>query len=304
MCARYVLFPEGDVMVIPSTELKHLPKGSVILNQKGTKKFKDRLTKVFNVNKWEDKPISSLHVCPTNYGIAITLDDKGKRVAHNFRFCFLRKWGAGHNFRFDNLLPEKDDFQNQDLPTYKTKNPKAQWMNKRGNPQFYPAFKKNQFCLIPIKGFIEFDTVEETVTIEKKLKTKTKTIVKKIKKKIPYLTELVSGQYLCAAGLYEQGENLKTGDKEMRFTFGTTEPNSLVEMFGHDRFPVFLSSKESENIWLDPKVSVKEKFDLLKKVPPVEIFHSVQLNGKINTSTNKGLDVLEPAGKWFTAKVA
>ena len=235
------------------------------------------------------EPVIGSNICPTDHGLII-YEENGERLARQARFGFKRKWGPGHNFRFDNLLPATEDNMSMGLPVYQNSNPANQHRNKYGNPQFWDAFSNQRFCIVVMTGFIEFDKVFYTEEVE--LKTKTKLVKKS--RSIPYKTELKSGELLGCAGLWEMNEL-----GEYQFSIGTTNSNALVEKFNHDRFPVFLSEDNLE-LWLSEVVGTGSKIKLEKSVLPAESFRSAKASEKYCKSIDKGDDLLEPVGEWFT----
>jgi putative SOS response-associated peptidase YedK len=240
MCTRYLMAPH-EYFLLSDDEILHDEKGQLFLIDDKIAAWKKSLADNFKIDEWKSNPRLNTNLAPTNKGLVVYLEN-GKRVADNYRFGFKRQWmqggrkkfNPGTNFRFDNLLPNKEEFTSHGLPVNKS---------SRGNFMYYEAFKNRQFCLIPIRGFIEFDKEKREVEL------KTKTVVKDVS--VPYLTELKSGEILAAAGLWENS------DDELRFTFGTTDPNDLVRLFHHDRFPVFLLSNEEQQLWLNPDTSIE-----------------------------------------------
>lgn len=276
MCTRYVLAPP-DFWDKLDDDYDVDKQGYLFLHDDQTDQWIYDMENAFFIEIWHDRPRISFNLAPTNLGMVIGLHE-GKRSASNLHFGFKRQWeqgghkkfNPGTNFRFDNLLPNLPEYTDKQLPTNKT---------KRGNWMYWEAFEKKQFCLIPVRGFIEFDTVEREVQL------KTKTTVKSFK--VPYLTELRTQKMALIAGLWEHK------DDEYRFTFGTTEPNDLVRKFHHDRFPVFLLTKEEQGLWLDPDTPVEEKIKLGLRPAKSELFQSWAVNDKINNSRNKGKEVVE-----------
>ncbi len=285
MCSRYVQLPSGEIIVVPLNEMRLLPRGSYILSDPtANEAYRHYLKERFQIDEWDGDACICYNLAPQNVGNVIKLID-GKRVLENSIYGFKRSWGAGHNFRFDNLLPETEDFMELGLPTYQSSDPRRQSQNRFGNPQFYPAFSQGNFCLVLMKGFIEFDSEE----VEVQLKTKTK----KVSQSIPYYTGLVSGDLIAAAGLYEMQAD------GQHHAIGTTGPNGLMKVFHHDRFPVFLNSLEKQDLWLRHDVPVEVKINELSLSEPEELFHSVRVSTKINNSRYKEADSLTPQGGYF-----
>ena len=266
MCARYVLMPSGETVLVPSEKLLYLPNGALILDKKHKEAIKSSLSDRFAIAEWISDPLLSYHVCPTNSGIII-IEKNGKRIALNSQFAFQRRWKAktgkirsyvGNNFRFDNLLPK--DYENQGFHTNES---------PRGNWVYYPAFKRKQTCLVVLWGFVEF--------------------VKEEGKSVGYYTEMKSGEPIVAAGLFEEINGT------FFHTMGTVDPNEQMERIKHDRLLSVLIHAENQNIWLTPKASTPEKMKNIEAIP-ANILHSWRLGPKINNPKNKGADVLERIG--------
>jgi putative SOS response-associated peptidase YedK len=276
MCTRYVLTPD-DLWESLESDYTENDQGMLFLSEDKTDQWVSQMEDEFDITRWHYRPRISFNLAPTNRGMVIIRED-GLRAAVEMKFGFKRAWeqggrkkfNPGTNFRFDNLLPN--------LPVYTDKELLVN-RSKRGNWMYREAFEKKQFCLIPVRGFIEFDTVEREV----KLKT-----IKTVKSfKVPYLTELRTQKMALIAGLWEYNEG------EFRFTFGTTEPNDLVRRFHHDRFPVFLLSREEQDLWLNPEVPVEEKIRLGLAPADSELFQSWAVSDTINNTRNKGKAVLK-----------
>lgn len=282
MCTKTILTADGDIFTVSTRDLSELRRAGVmfwVLDKLSMDRFQQSITDRFGVTKWACEPFISANICPTDFGM-IVLREGSDTVVRQARFGFWRSWtGPGHNFRFDNLLPETEEFTSQGLPTYNIarNDPSKEHMksrNRNGNPQFYHAFKAKQFCLILMRGFIEFDTE----TREVQLKTK-----KKMKEfKIPYLTEHVSGTIMAAAGLWEINEA-----GEYNYTFGTSEPNDLMRKFNHDRCPVICLTEAQRDMWLDPDVPAGTKVSFGLKPAPSDQFRSWRVTELINSSRNK-----------------
>lgn len=276
MCTRYIFLPEKDPVV---ESIKNDETGYLFVHDEDTQQFIYSLSREFGIERFDAPPRLGFNIAPTNSGTVILMKD-GARVADSFRFGFKRKWRQGQremynpgtNFRFDNLLPNSPEFTAEGLPVNG---------QKRGNWMYYPAFEKKQFCLIPIRAFIEFD--KET----RELQLKTKTAVKEFS--VPYMTELRTRKLACVAGLWEYSEE----DNEYRFTFGTTEPNDLVRCFNHDRFPVFALSKQQQDLWLDPDAPVAVKMGIGLSPARSDLFQSWRVNEKMNNARNKGSEVID-----------
>ncbi len=278
MCTRYIFHPENDPVV---ESIINDENGYLFLNDEATGDFIYALKRDFGIDEFLSPPRISFNTAPTNTGLVIFYKGS-RRIADNYHFGFKRKWqqgsramyNPGTNFRFDNLLPNTPGFIAKGLPVNDSKN---------GNWMYYRAFEKKQFCLIPLRAFVEFDKESREVQL------KTKTTIKEFS--VPYLTELRTKQLACVAGLWEYAED----EQQYRFTFGTTEPNDLVRKFHHDRFPVFLLSKEEQNLWLDPDAPVEEKIRMGLAPARSDLFQSWRVSEKINKAQNKGLEVIEKA---------
>lgn len=279
MCTRYILLPENDTKV---EKIIHDESGYLFADEEAAVAFKKDLQYRFAIDDFRCPPAISFNTAPTNRGLVI-LNENGRLIADNFIFGFKRRWqqggrmkyNPGTNFRFDNLLPNIPEYTDAGLPTND---------RKSGNWMYWEAFSKKQYCIIPIRAFIEFDREKREVAL------KTKTTVKEFS--VPFMTELRSQKLAGIAGLWEYAED----EQQYRFTFGTTDPNDLVRIFHHDRFPVFLLEDSAIRLWLDPEVSVEEKIRLGLTPARSDLFQSWRINDKINNARNKGPEVIDKAG--------
>jgi len=104
---------------------------------------------------------------------------------------------------------------------------------------------KSQRCLIPVKGFYEWHTLD--------------------KKKYPYYIKARDNEIFCLAGLYDKWLNKETGEEHDTFTIITTKASPLLETIHNSkkRMPAILH-RDEEGKWIDKNTSVEEATALLK----------------------------------------
>jgi putative SOS response-associated peptidase YedK len=115
-------------------------------------------------------------------------------------------------------------------------------------PSFSDSFK-TQRCIIPVKGFYEWQHVG--------------------KEKIPWYIYRTDNEILSLAGLYNRWKDSATGELINTFSIVTTDANELMAEIHNSgkRMPVILDRK-NESVWIDLKTSLTDAFDLLKPASP------------------------------------
>lgn len=119
---------------------------------------------------------------------------------------------------------------------------------------------KDRRCLVLASGYIEWKPFGS--------------------QKIPYFHTLSGGGLFAMAGLFEDSENIGSGQKSRRFTI-LTRPSGPIASQLHDRMPVILPM-EKESDWLksrDPETLIRE---FLKASEPAIEMHPI--SSKINRS--------------------
>ncbi len=111
-----------------------------------------------------------------------------------------------------------------------------------------PAFKslvQSQRCLVPMDGFYEWR--------------------KEGKLKIPYRIVSQFDEIYSVCGLWDKWMDAETKEFIHSFTIITVPANNKMN-FLHERMPVILT-KESEKLWLDEDIPLKESLTILKTCP-------------------------------------
>lgn len=166
----------------------------------------------------------------------------------------LLKWG---------LIPSwVSNTDNANIIRYKTFNARSGTI--RTKPSFAGSFK-SQRCLIPVKGFFEWQHVG--------------------KEKIPWYVYSRDNDILSLAGLYSEWIENISGEKISTFTIITTEANELMSVIHNSkkRMPVILE-REKENRWLDLSTDPSDAAGVLKPCPS-EYLNSHTISNLINNKT-------------------
>ena len=114
-----------------------------------------------------------------------------------------------------------------------------------------PSFRepaKAKRCLIPSTGYFEWRHEGKV--------------------KLPYYLLLKEEEIFSIAGIYDEWEDKKTGQRLVTFSMITTAANPLTAYIHNTqkRMPAILL-KEEEEKWLDPELNEKEVLTLLQPVP-------------------------------------
>jgi putative SOS response-associated peptidase YedK len=88
-------------------------------------------------------------------------------------------------------------------------------------PAFRDAWKKGQRCLVVTDGFYEWKKPE----------------------KQPYAVAMADGDQMVMAGLWEEWNDKKTGERVRSCTIITCRPNAVIGTL-HDRMPVILAERD------------------------------------------------------------
>ncbi|KAF9526058.1 hypothetical protein CPB83DRAFT_858598 [Crepidotus variabilis] len=164
------------------------------------------------------------------------------------------KWG---------LVPHWSKFEDKTLSTTNARSENL--LEGRG---MWASIQGKKRCAIPCQGYYEWLT--------------------KGKDKLPHFTKRKDGRLLLMAGLYDsvvlEGKTLWT------FTIVTTDANKEFSWL-HDRQPVFLTTKDALDLWLDT-TSQTWTYDLAKLVrpyhdanTPLECYQVPKEVGKVGTES-------------------
>jgi putative SOS response-associated peptidase YedK len=128
---------------------------------------------------------------------------------------------------------------------YKTFNARAESIATK--PSFSASFKSKR-CLIPVKGFFEWQHIG--------------------KEKIPWYIYHTNNEIFSLAGLFDQWVESRTGETFDTFSIITTDANDLMSVVHNSkkRMPAILD-KESENKWISLSTNSSEALGLLKPCP-------------------------------------
>jgi putative SOS response-associated peptidase YedK len=150
----------------------------------------------------------------------------------------LLKWG---------LIPAwTRNAEDANVIRFKTFNARSESIKEK--PSFSDSFE-NQRCIIPVKGFFEWQHVG--------------------KEKIPWYIYRTDNEILSLAGLYNRWKDSATGELINTFSIVTSDANELMAEIHNSgkRMPVILDRKY-ESVWIDLKTSLTDAFDLLKPASP------------------------------------
>jgi len=155
----------------------------------------------------------------------------------------------------------------------KTFNARAESIENK--PSFSMSFRSKR-CIIPVKGFFEWQHVEA--------------------KKIPWYIYHADNEIISFAGLWDEWVETSTGELLSTFSIITTSANDLMADIHNSgkRMPVILD-KQNEKRWIDLDIDRKEALELLKPCSS-EILKAHTISSLIN---NKNTDrnrqeIIEP----------
>jgi putative SOS response-associated peptidase YedK len=174
---------------------------------------------------------------PSYYYHAFSLPDMPAICSGTSGSIKLLKWG---------LIPSwTRNSEEAKIIRYKTFNARADSIQDK--PSFSESFKTKR-CLIPVKGFFEWQHVG--------------------KDKIPWYIYRTDNEVLSLAGLYNVWNDSATGELISTFSIITTEANDLMAKIHNagKRMPVVLE-REAESSWIDTTISLPTAFGLLKPLP-------------------------------------
>ncbi len=151
-------------------------------------------------------------------------------------FSFLM-WGL-----IPNWIKSKENAEEIRLKTF---NARAESVDSK--PSFASSFKHKR-CLIPIRGFYEWQHVG--------------------KRKIPWYVYRADNDIITLAGLYSEWKQEPDSDPLKTFTIITTEANELMAEVHNSkkRMPVIIE-RQDEKKWLDIKIPQADAIDLLIPYP-------------------------------------
>jgi putative SOS response-associated peptidase YedK len=153
---------------------------------------------------------------------------------------------------------------------YKMINARAETAAEK--PSFRNAFKKKR-CLVIADSFYEWKRTDEGKT--------------------PMRIKLKSGEPFAFAALWESWKS-PDGKTVNSCSILTTKANELMGTI-HDRMPVILT-KETEKVWLDPKVQDAEVLgSLLQPFDSAEL-EAYEVSDAVNSPKNNGPELIEKVG--------
>lgn len=156
---------------------------------------------------------------------------------------------------------------------YKTFNARAESVDSK--PSFSKPFKSKR-CLIPVKGFFEWQHVGE--------------------KKIPWYIYLANNEIMSLAGVFDNWVETSTGEMLSTFSIITTDANDLMAEIHNSkkRMPVVLD-RAGEKTWLSLSTTAEVALSTLKPCPS-EMLKAHTISNLINNrSANKNTqEVIKP----------
>ena len=171
---------------------------------------------------------------PSYYYHAFGLPKLPVICSEDTKIIRLLRWG---------LIPSwvKSGTEARDIQ-FKTFNARAESLSEKRSFSVSLSTKR---CLIPVKGFYEWQHVSE--------------------EKIPWYIYRCDNDVITFAGLWDEWMENNTGEKYSTFSIITTEANELLEKIHNSakRMPVILD-KGNEHKWLDLSIPPEEIRSLLK----------------------------------------
>ncbi|MCX6215904.1 SOS response-associated peptidase [Spirosoma sp.] len=145
-------------------------------------------------------------------------------------------------------------------------------------PSFKSAAQAGKRCLIPVTGFFEWYTQEES---------------SRGNKKYPFYIYSSDQKISSIAGLWDEWPDPETGELVPTYTLLTTEANPLLAAIHNTkkRMPCVLTP-DAEHAWLHDDLSEKDAVALLEKPYPASKMHSYSISKRI-TSRSESSDAPE-----------
>lgn len=166
----------------------------------------------------------------------------------------LFKWG---------LIPSgiKDKKEAEQI-RLKTFNSRSESIDSKAS--FSNSFK-NKRCIIPVKGFFEWQHTEG--------------------KKIPWYIYHSSDEIISLAGIYDQWVNSATGEIYNTFSIITTTSNDLLSVIHNSakRMPAVLEREEEEK-WINQNTSANELKGILRPAPE-QMLKAYTIGNLVNSRT-------------------
>jgi putative SOS response-associated peptidase YedK len=151
-------------------------------------------------------------------------------------------------------------------------------------PAFRSAFARRR-CLVPADAFYEWQ-VPPVAGVPGGPASK--------RSKVPWAVRRRDGQPMAFAGLWEVWKDRGGEGALLRTcTIITTEANDLLAPI-HHRMPVVLPAADWDR-WLDPDNEDLDALGTLLKPAPDEWFDAFIVSSRVNTVTNEGCELLDPA---------
>ncbi|MGB8492046.1 MAG: SOS response-associated peptidase [Bacteroidales bacterium] len=156
---------------------------------------------------------------------------------------------------------------------YRTFNARAESLATK--PSFSSPFKSKR-CLIPVKGFFEWQHVGE--------------------RKIPWYIYYADNEIFSIAGLYERWVETTTGEVFITFSLVTTDANDLMAVIHNSkkRMPVILD-RSDEKRWIDQMTPPADALALLRPCPS-EVLRAHTISSLVNNKSadRNNPDVIRP----------
>jgi len=175
---------------------------------------------------------------PSYYYHAFSLPEIPAICSGNPGTARLLKWGL--------IPPWVKSSEDADAIRMKTFNARSESIETK--PSFSSSFKSRR-CLIPVKGFFEWQHVGE--------------------EKIPWYIYSKDIEIFTLAGLYSEWLNSQSGEVISTFTIITTDANELLAEIHNSkkRMPAILTGDE-ERRWIDLSITPPEAAVMLKPCSP------------------------------------
>lgn len=149
---------------------------------------------------------------------------------------------------------------------FKTHNARADNVNKS---RLYKPLLPRKRCIIPASGFYEWRKSD----------------------KQPFYIFPINEDLFSFAGIWDTWES-KEGEVIHSCTIITTEPNHHMETL-HDRMPVILEDKATEEAWLDPTNDDREYLRSFLKPCSSETISSHAVGKAVGSVRNQGKELVE-----------
>jgi putative SOS response-associated peptidase YedK len=244
------------------------------------KKVADRFGAPMPPDEWSTCTPPRFNIAPTQ--AVIVVGDDGKRYMKQMLWGLIPSWAKAEPVGPARRSPDEsrrpagraDGRSGEHKPSVGPLiNARAETLADK--PAFRAALRKRR-CIIPADGFYEWQKMAGV--------------------KQPVRIMLKSKEPFGFAGLWEHWTSPE-GEEVLSCVIVTTAANELLKPV-HDRMPAILT-RQSEAVWLDPKIQEPEKLLPLLKPYPSELMEFYPVSREVNSPAVDKPSIIEPVNGGF-----